>query len=210
MSLTSRSIRRISETLTPRCVVLHGRSPGIVASALSLEFPAATAGPRELPHLHRQQRRHFAAKDKGKGKNDDRPALKRQAVKKKASVSTGPSEESLAANKTYQMVVAALDAPKTKPPPASKEEMDRRYQVGRNYVIGSFESHNELEHDVNCKIRLKNHAIKMLPKNSLIQKAAMETDDEGPPKWRHIPMWTPPIPGFDPDDFIEEGSKELD
>ena len=55
---------------------------------------------------------------------------------------------------------------------------------------------------------LKNHAIKMLPKNSLIPKAAMKIDDEGPPKWRHIPVWTPPIAGFDPDEFAEEAKTD--
>lgn len=130
------------------------------------------------------------------------------AAKKKAkAASDGPSEEATANNKTYKMVVDALDAPITKPPPASEEEMARRAKIGRNHVIGRFESHNAFQHDLACKIRMKNHAMKMLPKHSLIRNAALEIDSEGPPKWRHIPVWTPPIPGFDPDEFLNEESK---
>ncbi|CAB9521057.1 expressed unknown protein [Seminavis robusta] len=107
--------------------------------------------------------------------------------------------------KIYKQVVAALDAPMTKPPPASEEEMQRRYNVGRSYVIGMFERHNEEQHMMACRIKLKNHAVDMLPKH--LRASALEEDDEGPPLWRHIPMWTPPIPGFDPDEFMDHGEK---
>lgn len=169
----------------------------------STKTPGSTQQPQ---NFHHQQRRHFA-----KGGDDDL-AMKKQSPaakkKKSAAASDGPSEEALAGNKTYKMLVASLDARVTKPPPASDEEMERRKLVGKNYVVGKFEQHNALEHDLSCKIRLKNHAIKMMPKHSLIRNAAMEIDDEGPPKWRHIPVWTPPIPGFDSDDFREDGPQE--
>lgn len=197
MSLTGGTIRRVSSRAPIGCEIFRRQYHSIVVNQVG-------ATSTQQPHnFHHQQRRHFA-------KGDEAQALKKQspAAKKKQAASSGPSEETAAGNKTYKMVVDSLDAPVTKPPPASEEEMARRYQVGRNYVIGSFESHNALEHDLSCKIRLKNHAIKMLPKNSLIRKAAMEIDDEGPPKWRHIPVWTPPIAGFDPDEFAEEAKTD--
>ena len=137
----------------------------------------------------------------------DQVALKKQPKGKKKKPPADTQEEISKDSKSYKMVLAALNAPVTKPPPASADEMERRYQVGRNYVIGSFEEHNELEHMLSCKIRMKNHAIKMLPRNSensIIRKAALEIDDEGPPVWRHIPVWTPPIKDFNPDDYLEE------
>ena len=29
-------------------------------------------------------------------------------------------------------------------------------------------------------------------------------ENDGPPLWRGVPTWTPPIPGFDPSEFIQE------
>lgn len=142
--------------------------------------------------------------------DDESLALRKQSPSKKKQKSAaggGPSEEGMAQSKTYKMVLDALNAPVTKPPPASKEEMERRFQVGRNYVIGSFERHNEWNHYLACKIRMKNHAIKMLPKNTALRKAALEIDEEGPPAWRRIPVWTPPIEGFDPDEFLEDSDQ---
>jgi len=103
-----------------------------------------------------------------------------------------------------QLMLSALDAPITKPPPASEEEMERRHEIGRNYVVGKFNRHNELNHDLTCKIKLKQHAIDMLPKNSKLREEALKTDGVGPPKWRHIPLDTPPIPGFDPTPFLDK------
>merc|ERR1712146_615107 len=125
-----------------------------------------------------------------KGKSVD----KKQVAKNKLE-----SEMSSMHNK----VVSCLDAKVVDEPPVpTKEEMERRHKVGRNYVIGMFERHNELHHDLNCKIRLKNHAIKMLPKKSKLREAALEIDDEGPPRWRPMPVWTPPIPDFNAEEFL--------
>lgn len=203
MSLAGRSIRKVNARSPISCGILRRNHHSFVANHLAVESTSTYSTSRQPPNLHHQQRRNFA-------KGDESLALKKQTPsgKKTQAASTGPSEEAIAGNKTYKMVVDALDAPVTRPPPASKEEMDRRHKVGRDYVIGCFQSHNALEHDLACKIRLKNHAVKMLPKNSVIRKAAMEVDDEGPPKWRHIPVLTPPIPGFDPDDFAEEAAKK--
>lgn len=134
-------------------------------------------------------------------------ALKKQPKGKKKKTSTEPLEDVGKESKSYKMVLAALNAPVTKPPPAAEEEIKRRFHVGRNYVVGSFEEHNQAEHMLSCKIRVKNHTIQMLPRNSenqIIRKAAMETDDEGPPSWRHVPVWTPAIEGYDPEDFFDE------
>jgi hypothetical protein len=161
--------------------------------------------PSQLLLLH--QRRFLA-----KGGAEPVP-LKKQAKgkKKKGAAAEETIEDVGKESKSYKMVLAALNAPVTKPPPASEEEMKRRFEVGRNYVIGMFEEHNEMEHMLSCKIKMKNHAIAMLPRHSenpIIRKAAMEVDDEGPPSWRHIPVWTPPIKDFDPEEFAEEEEEE--
>lgn len=133
-----------------------------------------------------------------------------------------------------RLVVAALDAPYIGPPKASEEEMAKRYEIGRNYVIGCWEAHNELNHDLAVKIRMKRYAIKMLPKENQLGDSLVElTDDEGkltgekrstygrwreealkinemsgPPGHRPIPMYTPPIPGFDIEQYMDEEEDE--
>lgn len=51
---------------------------------------------------------------------------------------------------------------------------------------------------------MKKHAVNMLPKQSTLKEHAMKIDDQGPPPWRHLAAWTPPIPGFDPAKFMEK------
>jgi len=104
-----------------------------------------------------------------------------------------------------QVLIRAIDAKPREEPTPSKEEAARRHEIGTNYVIGNFKRHNEVNHDLACKIRLKNNAIKMLPKNSMIREDALKIniDDEScPPLSRLIPMETPPIPGFQASEFI--------
>ena len=85
-----------------------------------------------------------------------------------------------------------------KEPPISEEEQQRRHDIGRNYVIGRFEQHNAFHHDLACKLAMKQHAIKMLPRNSKIRDEALRTDYNldgvEPPLARHIPQETPPAP----------------
>jgi hypothetical protein len=101
-----------------------------------------------------------------------------------------------------------LDAPISKPPSPSEEERKRRHEIGRNYVIGRFNQHNELHHDLGCKLQLKKHAIKMLPRNTRLKEAALRIDEDYPPLWRNIPVETPPIENFDPSPFIAEAKEE--
>ena len=173
--------------------------PSVVVAAAALAVSTNT----QTVLIQNQQRRHLAG-DSAQPMKKQSPAQKKKAAANAQQQDQGA--ESLE-NKRYNMILGALDAPVTKPPPASPEEMERRHQVGRNYVIGQFERHNEMQHDLACKIKLKNHAIKMLPKGTKLRAEALEEDDEGPPAWRHIPVWTPPIPGFDPDEFMEQDEK---
>lgn len=144
------------------------------------------------------QRRFFL------GTTDEGVARKKQDNKMSTKIKDGPSDDTGGVQKGFKMVLAALNAPKSYPPPASEEEMKRRFLVGRNHVIGTFQEHNEHEHMIACKIRLKHHAIAMLPKKSRIKKEAMKIDSGGPPPWRHIPVWTPPIEGFNSEEFSGE------
>mmetsp|Transcript_3215 Transcript_3215/g.6514 ORF Transcript_3215/g.6514 Transcript_3215/m.6514 type:complete len:204 (-) Transcript_3215:148-759(-) len=152
-------------------------------------------------------------------KSSDEPKTKQKKVKSKDKTpKTSPSQEN-ERNRIEQLLAKAYDAPITKPPSASEEEMARRYRIGRNYVIGCFERHNRENHELAVKIRMKRRALKMLPKEGQLGDAvggdgrsvygkwreeALKIEQfHGPPSWRHVPMLTPPIPGFDPSVYLE-------
>jgi len=106
--------------------------------------------------------------------------------------------------KDLDNIIAALDAPIRYEPPITVEEQERRRQIVRNFCIGNFQRHNEMEHDLSCKMKVKLHAIRMLPQQSKLKKAALDTDvGDEPPNWKGFPVWTPPIPGYNPMDYEE-------
>jgi len=156
------------------------------------------------------------------------PEEARIAQKKVKKEKKGPSKSNEAKketekNRITQLIIKALDAPPGKVPPASPEEMERRYHVGRNYVIGCWERHNELNHDLAVKIRMKRHAMACLPREGQdgdemvdgesaygkLRKEAFRINDMwGPPTHRLIPMHTPPIEGFDPSIYMDQEDED--
>uniref|UniRef100_A0A7S2WNR0 Uncharacterized protein n=1 Tax=Eucampia antarctica TaxID=49252 RepID=A0A7S2WNR0_9STRA len=135
----------------------------------------------------------------------------KQKIVKVKKKNKGAVVEEGGRDRMTELLIRAFDAPSQSAPPASEEEMARRHEIGRNYVIGCFSRHNETNHDLNCKIRMKNHAINMLPRNSWIKEEALKISDEDdalPPMWRSIPVDTPPIPGFDPAKLILEDEQK--
>lgn len=134
------------------------------------------------------------------------PEAAKQKVSKVKRKSKSVKKEDGARSKDLDVVLASLDAAATQEPPISQEEKARRHEIGRNYGIGRFKQHNEIEHDLACKIQMKKHAVKMLPRDSKLKEAAMKVDSDDtdePPLWRNLAMWTPPIKDFDPSQFIE-------
>lgn len=143
------------------------------------------------------QQRLFS--DKKGAKGDDGPKLKQVKVKKKDK---SKKEDESGKSKEYNLIISALDAPVRKEPPISDDEKARRHEIGRNYNIGRFRFHNQVQQDLTFKIHLKKHAINMLPRDSKIKEEALKENDEAPPPWRLIPSWTPPIPNFDPSKYM--------
>jgi hypothetical protein len=154
---------------------------------------------QQQQHLQ-QQTRFFALHD------EDAPKVKHLKVKKKDK-RTGKQAGS-AKEKSLEVVLAALDAPIRKEPPLSPEEKARRYEIGRQYNIGRMREHNKTDHDLTCKIYMKKHAITMLPPHSKIKEAALMENDVMPPVWRNIPVWTAPIPGFNPAKYKQKRDDE--
>jgi hypothetical protein len=130
--------------------------------------------------------------------SDEGPKQAVRKVKKKPK----KSKTETGRPRDLEIILASLDAKSIKPPPADEEETARRNEIVRKYTIGKFTRHNAENHDLACKLRLQKHAIKMLPKNSQLKQKALEIEDAGPPRWRNIPAWTPPIPGFNAKNFM--------
>lgn len=135
------------------------------------------------------------------------PKRKQNKANKKKKKGASSADDSMA-SKNMKLVMAALDAPMKQELAITEEEKERRHRIGRAHVIGRFREHNEIDHDLTCKIHVKQHAVKMLPRNSPIRDAALSVNTTMPPPWRHIPVWTPPIPGFDPSQFVEKVEEE--
>lgn len=134
-------------------------------------------------------------------------AAKSKKKKKKDGVSK--LEEGSKKDPHIQMVIRCLDAPHPPKPRLTDEQKEKHYNAGRNHVIGRFKEHNERYHDLACKLKLKHHAMNMLPKDegTVWREKALFIDTDiasFPPLWRQIPTDFPPIPGFDPEQFIEE------
>ena len=131
--------------------------------------------------------------------SEDAPKKRQQKAKKRDKVS---SKQDGGRSRDLELLLAALDAPRSAPPPVDAEEIQRRERIKKTYTIERFRQHNEENHYLSAKLRLKQHAIRMLPRDSMVKEEALKVDDDsGPPKWRTIPAWTPPIPGFDPSVF---------
>jgi len=109
------------------------------------------------------------------------------------------------------ILARAVDSRPRPRPKLSSEEAAKNYNIGREYVIGKFQRHNEINHDLACKIRLKEHAIRMMPRNTdemgYLREEALKIDiseESMPPMYRPIPLDTPPIEGFNASDYIDK------
>ena len=162
-----------------------------------------------------------------KTSSEEPKTAQKKVNKEKKGPSTAKLEKADSAEKRMtDLLIKAFDAPSLVPPPASAEEMERRYNVGRNYVIGCFRRHNELHHDLAVKIRMKRYALRMLPREGIDlgdainaadgrsvygtwkAEALKVNDNWGPPDHRHIPMYTPPIEGFDISQYMNRGDED--
>mmetsp|Transcript_9307 Transcript_9307/g.13914 ORF Transcript_9307/g.13914 Transcript_9307/m.13914 type:complete len:150 (+) Transcript_9307:66-515(+) len=121
------------------------------------------------------------------------------------------SEEGKRRDRVKNILVAAIDAEPTPRPDFTKEDAAKHFEIGKNYVKGKFQVHNEIHHDLACKIRMKNHAINMFPRTtdelSYLRETALYIDDDDdtmPPLYRSIPLDTPPIDNFDATRYMSE------
>lgn len=130
-----------------------------------------------------------------------------KAAKSKKNKEKNVDEGVSLKDEQMQMVIRCLDAPMPPKPQLTDEQKEKHFNAGRNYVIGKFKNHNEMNHDLACKIKLKQHAIKMLPKDegTTWKEEALKIDEDSfPPLWRNIPTDFPPMEGFDAEKFMDE------
>jgi hypothetical protein len=138
----------------------------------------------------------------------DGPKQRISKVKKKEKKSSDASGGGGGGrSRDLEILLACLDAPKKKLPTELTDQQkslwERRDEVFKNYTVGKFKQHNEENHDIACKLKMKQHALQMLRKHSTLKEKALTVDEKSfPPRWRKIPAWTPPIPNFNPSEFM--------
>lgn len=196
-----------------------------VASSRSITYCSCILPHRSISTTPSLQQALPAA-NKKKAAPETPKASQKKVNKEKKGPSASKLEKSASAETRIEsLLIKAIDAPYLIPPKPSIEEAERRYNVGRNYVIGSFQRHNEMYHDLAVKIRMKRYALQLLPRETfdlgdvttttttvgsgdIEQKSksvyatwksnALKINPNwGPPDHRHVPMHTPPIEGFD-------------
>ena len=189
--------RLFRQSLVPMIVKQHQRSllhhrstTSMIISSSSL---ASSSSSSSSPSSSFQQR-YFS---------DEGPKQRVVKVKKKKRESKIETSSS-GRPRDLQILLDCLDAPKNKtPPPADEEEKKRREIIQKNYTVGKFKQHNAENHDLACQMRMKTHAINMLPKRTALKEKALVVDSNNfPPRWRAIPAWTPPIKDFNPSKYL--------
>lgn len=110
-----------------------------------------------------------------------------KAAKKRKKKKGGGDEKE--GDRVLNIVLKSLNAPRKKKPEVDEKEAARRFEIVRNYTIGRFNEHNEREHDLSCKIALKQHAIKMLPRDSYLKEDALKVGELSMNMFdkRHVP-----------------------
>mmetsp|Transcript_19493 Transcript_19493/g.33762 ORF Transcript_19493/g.33762 Transcript_19493/m.33762 type:complete len:100 (+) Transcript_19493:1-300(+) len=96
------------------------------------------------------------------------------------------------------------DAPRGRQlrPKFNAETLSRHSKIAVTYNKMTTIQHNKEMRALNRKILLKQEAIMGLPES--LRASAMEIDEAPMPVSRPIPMWTPPIKGFNPNDYASK------
>ena len=180
------------------------RSAAIFQTEIHQRCPVAVIAPLQQQQQQQQQQIRSMMSDAADG-----PKQRTSKVKKKEKKSSDSGGGGGGRSRDVEILLACLDAPKKKLPPTTeftdqqKSLLERREEILKNYTVGKFKQHNEENHDIACKLKMKQHALRMLPKNSTLKEKALEVDEKSfPPRWRKIPAWTPPIPNFNPSEFM--------
>ena len=127
--------------------------------------------------------------------------MKKKVVKAKAK--GRPGEEDAGKDEVYQLFRSIVDAPKMKRPKFDEATAAKNFEIGRTYNIESRKFQDRFMAQLQLKLDLQQFAIKSLPPH-LAAHATQHDDLPLPPIDRRWWTWTPPIPGFQPDDHIQE------
>lgn len=101
----------------------------------------------------------------------------------------------------YDFYKRVIDAPRKQRPTFSDEEAAAHFEIGRTYNREWRKKHDEFEGALQLKLDIQQFALKCLP-GDLKAHATQLEDCPPPPLDRRFWSWTPPIPGFKPDDYL--------
>ncbi|CAM9881924.1 unnamed protein product [Choristocarpus tenellus] len=104
--------------------------------------------------------------------------------------------------------IKMLDSKPKPRPKLSPEEQARNNEIGRRYNQMMAKQHNQRMTGLRMKMKLRDDAIANLPE--MLQHAARQNDTRPPPLNRRMARYTPPIPGFNPKDYLSKDYGEND
>ena len=126
-------------------------------------------------------------------------AMARKAKKGSKMASQQKEAEGEMRDSNYQLYVDIIDAPKKVRPKLTEAQWERDFAIGREYNIKVRRQHDDFEAQLQLKLDLQQFAVECLPSGMRAKSQSLE-DHAPPPLDRRFWTWTPPIPGFKPED----------
>mmetsp|Transcript_5327 Transcript_5327/g.16763 ORF Transcript_5327/g.16763 Transcript_5327/m.16763 type:complete len:161 (+) Transcript_5327:267-749(+) len=152
------------------------------------------------------QARWLATKAEKRGKPEAKATAGRPSWKspgKKAQRGQAKQTADSDSDEAYEVFRSIIDAPKVGRPKFSAEEYARHAAIAREYNVKSRKAHDAFHGQLALKIDLQQFAVRSLPPH--MEAHAAQCDDLPlPPLDRRWWTYTPPIPGFKPEDHVIE------
>ena len=121
--------------------------------------------------------------------------------KKKKKDGGRPKPEDFSKDEEYELHRAIADAPRLRRPKFDQETYAKHAAIARLYNRNMRKLNDRVNGDLQLKIDIQQFAIDTLPLH--MRAHATYIDDLPlPPLDRRMPTWTPPIPGFKPQDHL--------
>mmetsp|Transcript_35480 Transcript_35480/g.113357 ORF Transcript_35480/g.113357 Transcript_35480/m.113357 type:complete len:143 (+) Transcript_35480:25-453(+) len=106
-------------------------------------------------------------------------------------------------DEAYELFRSIIDAPKSQRPKFDAETAAKHLEIAQTYNRLTRKEHDRFNGRLQLKLDLQQFAVKSLPPH-MEAHASQHDDVPLPPVDRRWWTWTPPMPGFNPDDHVQE------
>mmetsp|Transcript_13745 Transcript_13745/g.43416 ORF Transcript_13745/g.43416 Transcript_13745/m.43416 type:complete len:151 (+) Transcript_13745:34-486(+) len=102
----------------------------------------------------------------------------------------------------YEFYRSIVDSPKGRRPKFTAEEYEKHFEIGHEYNRQMRKRHDRFNASLQLKIDIQQFALNSLPPDLRAHADSLD-DCPPPPLDRRWWTWTPPIPGFNPNEYVE-------